>query len=63
MMTLKRQIFTGFKIEIVGWSVFYFVIDVVSVLLSRCIGLLRQCAKEIIRDMRKSQIVLGKRWK
>ena len=49
--------------EIVGWSVFYFVIDVASVLLSRCLGLLRQCAKEIIRDMRKSQIALGKRWK
>ena len=43
MMTLKRQTFTGFKIQ--RQSVFYFVIDVASVLLSRCIGLLRQCTK------------------
>ena len=28
-----------------------------------CISLLRQCTKQIIRDMHKSQIALGERWK
>ena len=40
MMTLKGETFAGFKIR--RKSVFYFVIDVSSVILSMCIGLLRQ---------------------
>ena len=40
MMTLKGETFAGFKIQ--GQSVFYFVIDVTSVILSS-IGLLGQC--------------------
>ena len=43
MMTLKGETFAGFKIQ--RWSVFCFVIDVASVILSMCIGLLRQCTK------------------
>ena len=43
MMTLKGETFAGFKIQ--RQSVFYFVIDVASVILSMCIGLLRQCTK------------------
>ena len=44
MMTLKGETFAGFKIQ--RQSVFYFVIDVASVILSSmCIGLLRQCRK------------------
>ena len=58
MMTLKAETFAGFKIQ--RWSAFYFVIDVASVILPMCIGLLRQCTN---RDMRKSQIALGERWK
>ena len=62
MMTLKGKTFAGFKIQ--RQSVFYFVIDVASAILSSmCIGLLRQCRKKIIRDMRKSQIALVKGWK
>ena len=61
MMTLKGETFAGFKIQ--RQLVFYFVIDVSSVILSMCIGLLRQRTKKIIRDMRKSQIALGECWK
>ena len=44
MMTLKGETFAAFKIQ--RQSVFYFVIDVASVILSSmCIGLLRQCRK------------------
>jgi len=43
MMTLKGETFAGFKIQ--RYSVFYFVIDVESVILSMCIGLLRECTK------------------
>jgi len=61
-MILKGETFAGFKIQ--RQSVFYFVIDVASVILSSmCIGLPRQCRKIIIHDMRKSQIALGERWK
>ena len=43
MMTLKGETLAGFKIQ--GESVFYFIIDVSSVILSMCIGLLRHCSK------------------
>jgi len=44
MMTLKGETFAGFKIQ--RQSVFYFVIDVASVVLSSMrIGLLRQFRK------------------
>ena len=43
MITLKGQTSAGFKIQ--RYTVFYFVIDFASVILSMCIGLLRQCTK------------------
>ena len=43
VMTLKGETFAGFKIQ--RLLVFYFVIDVASVILSIRIGLLRQCTK------------------
>ena len=43
MMTLKGETFAGFKIQ--RQTVFYFVIALASVILSMCIGLLRQCTK------------------
>ena len=61
MITLKGETLADFKIQ--RKLVFYFVIDVASVILSMRIGMLRQCTKQIIRDMRKSQIALGERWK
>ena len=62
MITLKGETFAGFKIQ--RQSVFCFVIDVASVILSlMCIGLPRQCRKQKIRDIRKSQIALRERWK
>ena len=42
-LTLKGERFAGFKIQ--RQMVFYFVIDVAGVILSMCIGLLRQCTK------------------
>ena len=43
MMTLKGETFAGFKIQ--RQMVFYFGIHFASVMLSMCIGLLRQCTK------------------
>ena len=44
MVTLKCETFADFKIQ--RQSVFYFVIDVASVILSSmCIGFLRQCRR------------------
>ena len=59
MMNLKGETFADFNIQ--RCSVFYFVIDVSSVIISMCIGLLRQRTKKIVRDMRESQIALGER--
>ena len=42
-MTLNSETFAGFKIQ--RYTVFYFVIDVASVIPSMCIGLQRQCTK------------------